>query len=111
MDDGPNQADLNPVTLSWAHLGECNPLVTRQGYSTNPHTVACRSTLLPARCFTRTTSLSWHHFTSVSREDFNAVQLAAIAIVFDFINPVLERALDLLTIQRRTEVPIIHGGA
>src|SRR4249920_31846 len=44
MDDGSNQAGLNSLTLSWAHLWECDPLVTRQGYS-NPLTVACRSIL------------------------------------------------------------------
>jgi len=35
--------------------------------------VAWRSVLLPARCFTRTISLGWHHLTSVSREDARAV--------------------------------------
>ena len=99
------------MTLSWAHLGECDPLVTRQGYPRNSSHSRVPDTLLPARCFTSTTSFGWHHLTSVSREDFNAVQLAAIAIVFDFMNPVLERALALLTIQRQTEDPIIHGGA
>jgi len=31
------------------------------------------SVLLPARCFTRSISLGWHHLTSVSREDARAV--------------------------------------
>ena len=38
-------------------------------------TVAWRSNLLPARCFTRTVSLGWHHFTSVAREDLNEGRL------------------------------------
>ena len=64
---------LNPLTLSWVHLGGCDPHVTRQGYSTNPLTVAWRSVLLPARCFTSHHKLrGWHHFTSVAREDLNA---------------------------------------
>ena len=33
-----------------------------------PLTAAWRSVLLPARCFTSTTSFGWHHFTSVVRE-------------------------------------------
>jgi hypothetical protein len=36
--------------------------------------VAWRSVLLPARCFTRTISLGSHHLTSVDREDLKAVQ-------------------------------------
>jgi hypothetical protein len=38
-------------------------------YCTKPFTVAWRSVLVPARCFTRTISLGWHHLASVSRED------------------------------------------
>src|SRR5690242_18383123 len=41
-------------------------------YCAKALTVAWRSVLLPARCFTRTVSLGWHHLTSVSREDLNA---------------------------------------
>ena len=36
--------------------------------------MAWRSVLLPARCFTRTVSLGWHHLTSIIREDLNAAQ-------------------------------------
>ena len=83
--------------------------------------------MLPAKCFTSTTSFGWHHLTSMSRDDLNAAHdvarraevgsgtddgritvapiisiagedtgfssldqhLGAIAIVFDFVNPVL----------------------
>ena len=35
-------------------------------------TVAWRSVLLPARCFTSTVSFGWHHLTSVSRDNLTA---------------------------------------
>jgi hypothetical protein len=41
-------------------------------YRTKPLTVAWRTILLPARCFTSTVSLGWHHLTS--REPLNAAQ-------------------------------------
>jgi hypothetical protein len=60
------------------HRGFCLSCImgisTRAEALYNPRTVACRSIRLPARCFTRTASLGWHHFTSVSREDLNEAQ-------------------------------------
>src|SRR5262245_20829433 len=43
-------------------------------YCPKPFTVAWRSVLLPARCFTRTISLGSHHLTSLNRDDLNASQ-------------------------------------
>ena len=40
----------------------------------NDLTVAWRSVLLPARCFTRTVNAGWYHLTSTIRELFNAAQ-------------------------------------
>ena len=42
--------------------------------SAKPLTVAWRSNLLPAKCFTSTTSFGWHHLASVSRDDLNAAR-------------------------------------
>ena len=67
----------------------------------NRFTVAWRSNLLPAKCFTSTTSFGRHHLTSciplnvvpVAGEDTRLPSLnhhlRAVAIVFDFVNPVL----------------------
>jgi hypothetical protein len=52
----------------WRPTPKLEPL-----YCAKALTVAWRSVLLPARCFTRTISLGWHHLTSVSREDARAV--------------------------------------
>src|SRR5262245_18312199 len=56
-----------------ASLGEPKPAFSIR-YCAKPFTVACRSVLLPARCFTRTISSGSHHLTSVSRVDLNAAQ-------------------------------------
>ena len=41
----------------------------------NRFTVVWRSILVPAKCFTRTVSQGWHHFTSIAREDLNKGRL------------------------------------
>jgi hypothetical protein len=50
------------------------PLVA---YRSKPLTVAWRSSLLPAKCFTSTVIFGWHHLTSISRDDLNAAHAVA----------------------------------
>ena len=57
------------ISRSDAGTGDSEPF-----YRANALTVAWRSVLLPARCFTRTISLGSHHLASVSRVDLNAAQ-------------------------------------
>ena len=53
-----------------ASIARCRPAPKADPfYCTKPFTMAWRSVLLPAKCFTHTVSLGWHHLTSVSRRE------------------------------------------
>jgi hypothetical protein len=51
----------------WGPRGESARRLSQHSVCKKPFSVAWRRVLLPARCFTRTVSLGWHHLASVSR--------------------------------------------
>src|ERR1700674_80630 len=65
----PMTRDNEPGNCRWQRAGEPKLATNAEAeplYCAKALTVAWRSVLLPARCFTRTVSLGWHHLTPVS---------------------------------------------